>query len=490
MVSTLNGCAAHGTTFDACLDLFANAGGLRGKAGGYLYRSYFLPAYIENPDLAMKLLFHIRDILMGMGERDVFRRIVRKLADDYPESVIKNIQYFGTYGRFDDLFSLLGTRCEKEMIQFVSRQLKEDEERIEKLGEKAQISLLAKWMPSINTSSTQTVEAAKKMARGLGMSQSQYRKRLSALRRQIGLIETNLSQKEEKLDYEKIPSKAILKYREALGKKPEFAEYLAKVGEGTLKMNTTAVFPYEIVRPLMTGYSYWDTSYTKCKITENSRVFLDTMWKAKKEKFETDNALVVADGSGSMYGNIGNGVTPALIAQSLALFYAERNHGVFHNCFITFSEHPKLIEIKGKDLMQKLQYVQSFDEIANTNVLAVFRLILWTALKHKLEQKDMPSTLYIVSDMEFDRCAEDADKTAFEMARQEYEDAGYQLPVLVFHNVNSWQKQFPVKKDTKGTALTSGSGTAAFKQKINTETTPYDFMLQVLMAERYHPICA
>lgn len=485
---TLNHAASYHSTLDACLDLFASAGGMRHTDPVYLYKKCFIPAYIENPDLAMKLLFYIRDISMGMGEREIFREIVKQLAMEFPKSVSKNIKYFGEYGRFDDLFSLMNTPCEADMIQFIKRQLEEDEKKQQQFGEAAHISLLAKWMPSVSTSSRKTRVLARKLASRLDMSEKQYRKCLSALRNQIGLIETKLSQGGE-IAYEKIPAKAILKYRNALLKEETFSTYLEEVQNGTAKMNTAPVFPYEIIRPLMKiETNWWEIPETIGN--EKERMFLDTMWKAKKEDFTAQNALVIADGSGSMYWGERDGVTPALLAQSLALFYAERNHGIFHNCFISFSSRPQLIEIKGNDLMEKLLYVQSFDEPANTDLLTVFRLILDTAVKHHLDQSELPSTLYIVSDMEFDECTGYAGDTPFETAKEEYKNAGYELPAVVFQNVKRWQKQFPVKKDTKGAAVTSGSQTASFHQKVTKETTPYDFMLQVLLAERYRPICA
>lgn len=487
---TLNGCAAYRTTLDACLNLFSRAGGMRSAESFYLYKKCFLPAYIENSDLAMKLLFYIRDIWMGMGEREIFRKIVERLANDYPDSVRKNIEYFGTYGRFDDLFVLLGTKCEKDMISYISRQLKKDEKNMES-GNNTKISLLAKWMPSVNTSGKKTAALGKEIAKKLGMSEKEYRKRLSALRRKIGLIETDLSQKKETVSYENIPAKAMLKYHKALAKKEMFLEYLRKVDAGISKMNTLPLFPYEITRPLMKNETRLFRRNTEQKtVPEITRSFLNTMWNAKNENLGTENTLVVADGSASMYWVEREHVTPALIAQTMALFYAERNHGGFHNCFITFSMRPQLIEIKGKDLQQKLQYIQSFGEAANTDILAVFRLILKTAQENGLSQEEMPSTLYLISDMEFDQCAQNAGKTAFETAKEEYERAGYHLPVVVFHNVNSFQSQFPVKKDTKGTAMTSGSSSAVFRQKADKETTPYDFMLKVLMSKRYRPICA
>ena len=112
---TENGAATHLTTESDCLDLFATIGALRSASEDEIM-TRFARAYAENRDIAMKLLFFARDIRGGLGERRVFRVILRYLAENEPESVRKNIVHVAEYGRFDDLLSLIGTPCEKDAL--------------------------------------------------------------------------------------------------------------------------------------------------------------------------------------------------------------------------------------------------------------------------------------------------------------------------------------------------------------------------------------
>ena len=188
---TQNGAKTHGTSGNACLDLFAVAGGIRYKAKNEQIL-LFDRAYIENPELAMKLLFYIRDIREGLGERDLFRTLIRHVAKTWPDSARKNVPFIAEYGRFDDLMCLMGTSSQESAIKLIRAQLEKDgfalKER-ETGNSDAHISLLAKWMPSINASSPRTRKQAKIVASDLGLKEADYRKLLSKLRANIGLTE-------------------------------------------------------------------------------------------------------------------------------------------------------------------------------------------------------------------------------------------------------------------------------------------------------------
>ena len=186
----------------------------------------------------------------------------------------------------------------------------------------------------------------------------------------------------------------------------------------------------------------------------------------------------------------GGNPQPAEVAQSLAVYFAERNTGLFKNHFITFSENPRLVEIKGDDIYNKIRFCIGFNECANTNIQKVFELILKTATKNKLSQKDMPETIYIISDMEFDSCTVDADLTNFEYIKKKFNEKGYKLPRLVFWNVNSWQQQVPVKENERGVVLVSGCTPKIFEMVMDGETSPYKFMLDTINTERYEKISA
>ena len=489
---TMNGAAAYSTTGNACLDLFSVIGGMR-------YRSpksqvfLFDKAYIENPELAMKLLFYLRDIRGGMEERSSFRTLLRHVAKAYPASARKNVAYVSEYGRFDDLLCLLGTPAEEEMVRVIKEQLEADlaAARERKEGGTANISLLAKWLPSVNTSSRATREKGLRLCSLLGLSPYEYRKTLSYLRGLIGLTERYLTEKKQgALNYPAIPAGAMLKYRCAFKKKDKdrFQDYMRKVKKGEETIHSATLFPYEILRP------YFGRNTFLPDLGRNSSIgspVLEALWSHLPKVKGNRGALSVIDVSGSMYWRMHEkAVTPALISQSLGLYHAENCEGLFRGHFITFSEWPELVEIKGETLAQKLTFIQSANWGFNTNLEAVFDLILQTAIKAGAAQEEMPSVLYIISDMEFDEAIADPKKTIYEQAQEKFENAGYALPAVVFLNVNSYQMHSPVRAHTRGSALVSGMGTRVFQDKFDGNITPESHMLRVLLGKRYEKIHA
>ena len=457
------------------LDLFASIGALRSASEEDIVRR-FVKAWGEDRDLAMKILFYARDIRGGLGERRVFRVILSALAEMEPDSVRKNIPLIPEYGRYDDLLELMGTPCEDAAISFIREQLDRDLTALQ-AGEA--VSLLAKWMPSVNASSESVRRQAGYLAGKLGMSAAQYRKTLSALRASIKILENNLREKDYSFDYSKQPSKAMFKYRRAFDRNDQnrYLKFLEKVKKGDAVLHTGTLMPYELIRAAMAR-----------TIESSERNSLDVTWNALEDFTDGRNALAVVDGSGSMYG--WGDPRPIEIALSLGIYFAERNRGMFRNHFITFSTNPQLVEIKGKDLVDKVRYCEKFNEVANTNIQKVFELILKTAVQHHMKQEDMPETLYIISDMEFDYCTQDADMTNFEYAKTLFERYGYRLPNVVFWNVQSRQEQVPVKKNEQGVALVSGCSPRIFSMVISNELDPYQYMLKVINTERYEPVKA
>lgn len=472
---TLNVATTYISSGKFCLDLFSSIGASRNSSEKEIVKR-FHRAFCEDKNLAMKILFYARDIRGGLGERKVFRTIIKNLPRTSRSALVKNIKNIPEYGRYDDLLELMDTSCKKEVVAYIKEQLQNDIANIE-TGE---VSLLAKWLSSINATNIQTVKLGKRLAQCLNMSEKEYRQTLSKLRAKIKIIENNLREKDYSFDYSKQPSKAMFKYKKAFirNDKERYEEFLNKVQSGAVKMNTGTLYPYDVVRPIIHGG----------KISDNERKSLDVTWNNLPNYVKDKNALVVVDGSGSMYW--GGNPQPAEVAQSLAVYFAERNAGLFKNHFITFSENPKLVEIKGNDICSKIRFCMGFNECANTNIQKVFELILKTAVKNKLPQKDMPETVYIISDMEFDRCTEDANITNFEYAKKIFSKKGYKLPKLVFWNVNSWQQQVPVKENEQGVVLVSGCTPKIFEIVMDGETSPYKFMLDVLNSDRYKDIVA
>ena len=479
---TLNGAKTNGSTGDACLDFFAVAGGMRYRKKSEQIK-LFERAYIENPELAMKLLFYIRDIRRGMGERKLFRTLLRHTAKTWTESVCKNIQYISEFGRWDDLLCLLDTPAKNETIQVIQKQLSEDETALKSRENgdiNAHISLLAKWLPSDNTSSPRTRETANKLIQMLGMDKKEYRKIITSLREKISLTERHISRKKyHKINYESVPAHAMLKYRNAFRKndKNRFSEYLDDVRDDKKLIHTDTLFPYEILRPF-----FKNGCWRREKLNETE--VLEHLWNNLPGTVGNANAISVVDTSGSMYCSYGP-LMPALISQAMGLYCAEHCTGVFHNHLITFESTPHLVEIKGSNLHDKLKYISTLDWGGSTNLESVFDLILRTAVKYNAKQDEMPQTIYIFSDMEFDCCMENADKTVYENAREHFEENGYTMPAVVFHNVNSWQVQTPVKARTKGTVLTSGADVHNINQKFDGNVTPVEYMLRILNGERY-----
>ena len=470
---TENGAVTHRTSGKDCLDLFAAIGALR-RADDQNICSRFMKAYAENPDLAMKILFYARDVRGGLGERRVFRSILAWLASNEKSSVVRNLPYIAEYGRWDDVLVLLKTPCRKEALALLEERFREDLAALEDGGD---ISLLGKWLPSVNASNQETVVMAKMIAKSFGLSDRDYRKALTGLRARIRIIENNLREKDYTFDYSKQPSKAMFKYRKAFLRNDgeRYAAFMDKVDRGEAKLHTGTLMPYELV----------ERAYN---CSEEERRSLDVTWRTLEDFTTEENALVAADGSGSMYW--GSKPMPAAVAQSLAIYFAEHNKGKFHNHFLTFSMTPQLVEIKGKDFVEKVRYCRTFDECANTNLEAVFDLILQAAAENHVPRAEMPAKLYIISDMEFDHCVKNSSMTNFENAKASYAAAGYKLPDLVFWNVDSRHEQQPVKENDRGVALVSGNTPRIFSMVMDGELNPYDFMLSVIDTERYAPIAA
>ena len=473
---TANGAVSNDSTMSDCLDLFATAGALRNASDEEIV-TRFVRAFAEDRDIAMKTLFFARDIRGGLGERRFFRVIMKYLASNYPETVRKNIANIAEYGRYDDILALMDTACEQEAIAYIKDALDKDMEAMQAQGK---VSLMAKWLPSVNASSNETVRLARKIARGMGVSECEYRKMLVSLRSYIKIIENNLREKDYTFDYSKQPSKAMFKYRKAFlnNDYDRYCAFMNSARENPSVLKTGTLTPYDIVNSILQDHG----------MSPEERDALDTTWNALENYTNSNNTLVVVDGSGSMYG--GWNVCPAAVAQSLGIYFAERNKDAFAGHFITFSQNPRLVEIKGKDIFEKVHYCMSFNEIANTNIEKTFDLILNTAVKNRLKQSDMPNRIIIVSDMEFDWCADGAGMTNFETAKAKYEKNGYKLPQLAFWNVNSWNRQQPVTMNEQGVVLVSGMSPQIFAMFKEDRLDPYEFMMSVLDSARYKEIAA
>lgn len=468
--TTANNDKAYKSTKSNLLDFFSSAGAMRKSTEEEIIRRFVL-AFNENSELALKALFYFRDIRGGQGERRLFREIINYLGDNHSDRLEKLIPLIPEYGRWDDLLVLLNTRVEGAVIALIK-------EKIEKDINSPTPTLLGKWLPSENTSSKNTVIHAKYLRKKLGMSSKQYRQTLSKLRTKINIVEKNMSSKEWSIiKYDKLPSKAGMLYRKAFLKHDQerYEAFINKVKKGEAKINSGTLYPYEI----------YDKVMGSGKVDET----LEEMWKALPNYVKEDeNALVMADVSGSMWG------TPISVSVSLALYFAERNKGAFANHFMTFSGNPELVEIKGSNVYEKMRFIQNSNWGMNTDLLKAFRKILFTAIDNDVPKNELPQKLYIISDMQFDQATGSGwgyhqsapQKSTFERTKAEFEEAGYELPEVVFWNVNDYNNK-PVTTNDVGVQLVSGFSPVLFKQ-ITSGLSAYDLMVEILSSERYNPV--
>lgn len=476
---TENGGVAYRSAESFCLDMFFKAGAMRNSTAEEIADTV-TRAYAEDPDKTMKIVFFARDARGGLGERRFFRIAISALVKIAPEAVKRNVSLFAEYGRFDDLCVLLGTPIEDEAIRVITAQLHKD---IAAMYAKEPASLLAKWLPSVNASSKETRNMGRRIAALIGMSEREYRKTLSALRRYTDIIENRLRERDYTFRYEVQPSCAMFKYRNAFirNDNERYIDYLNRVHSGETKMNADRLYPYEIVRAAMAGI-----------VTREENMSLDAAWKSLPDltAAKRENAIAVIDGSGSMTCGCGT-IRPIDAALSLGIYFAEHNKGAFANHFITFSETPRLVEIKGSNIVEKVNYCRSFNEIANTNLEAVFKLILKTAVKNNVAASDMPSKLYIISDMQFDSCIIGGNnEVLFKAMKKLYHNYGYIMPEIIFWNVNARCDAVPVTRSETGAALVSGYSPAIFDMVIGGECSPETVMNKILSSERYAAVTA
>lgn len=487
---TENGALGYRTTGKELLDLNFAVSSLRKATETDIVRR-FKRAFGEDKVLAMKWLFYARDVRGGLGERRLFRVILADLVNSNPEMIIPLINLIPEYGRYDDLWCLLDNKeSTKVVLELVDKQLTEDLNNM-KAGKS--ISLLPKWLPSSNASSVQTKKYAKQIYKALGLTEREYRKVLSRLRKYLDVVEVKMSNKNwSEIKYEAVPSRANLIYNNAFLRNDEERrrEYLSKLTKGETKINASTLFPHDIV------HKYSSTSLWRLNAKDAA---IEALWKALPDTVQgCGNTIVVADGSGSMTSTVDRNskVTAREVANALAIYFAERSSGEFKDKYITFSTCPQLVDLsKADSLHDKLQIALTHNEVADTNIERVFDLILTTAINNHMSQEDMPKNILIVSDMEFNSCAtcnggyhNRPDQRLFEVIAKKYADAGYLIPRMIFWNVNSRTGTIPVKENELGVALVSGFSVNVVKMVMSGKTEPFECLLETLNSERYVPI--
>lgn len=489
---TENGAVGYRTSGKELLDLNFAVSSLRNETPKRI-KQRFAKAFFENKLLAIKWLFFAGDVRGGLGERRLFRIGMEYLATNEADVAVKLLKLIPEYTRWDNLVVLLDTSLCDNAVAIIKEQLNND---MYQMGRKNAISLCAKWMPSANASSSETRRLAKILISKLGMTERQYRKMLTALRSYTNVVEVKMSNREwSSIDYSAVPSRANLIYNNAFLRNDEKRrrEFLGRLEKGETKINAGVLFPHDIV------HKYMERAGWRMKIKAVDTA-LEEMWKALPDYVkENGNTICVADGSGSMTSTVGGtNISRLDVANALAIYFAERCSGQFKNKYITFSENPQLVDLSsGKTLRDKLGIALTHDECANTNIEAVFDLILQTAIRTKMKQADLPTNILILSDMEFDSCAVGSrggygrtklNQKLFSVIAKRYADHGYKLPRLVFWNICSRTGTIPVKENKLGVALVSGFSPSIVKMVLSNSTDPFECLLEQLNSERYAPV--
>jgi hypothetical protein len=456
---TENGMKARATTANACVDLFFIIGASRGKN----IIPQFTAAFVENDDLALRIVAWARDIRGGAGEREIFRQVLTHLETANPDAAVALMNKVPELGRFDDL------------LVFKTKQMKSKAYTL--LGDylRAGNQLAGKWTPRKGPIAAEIREF-------FGMSPKQYRKTLVGL---TNVVETQMcAQKWDEINYSHVPSVAHSRYKKAFGKHgTTYAEYITKLVKGddpTVKINAAAIFPHDVLKGRIdAGYvTVWD---------KQELDVIEAQWAALPNYVGGASVLPLVDVSGSMTCSAGGkGTTTCLeVAVSLGLYFADKNKGAFKDCMLTFSSSPKLVQLKGS-INQKIDQMVKTEWEMSTNLHAAFDAILTTAVKNSVAAADMPETLILFSDMQFNACV-DHDDSAMEMIERKYKEAGYTVPSIIFWNLNAGNN-VPVKFDKSGAALVSGFSPAVASAILSGNTdvfTPESIMLQAVMKDRY-----
>jgi hypothetical protein len=461
---TDNGMVTNSSSLNDCVNLFFQIGAMRGQDKSKLI-NMFVKAYEENSLTAMRILFWVRDVRNGAGERQIFKDIITYLANTRTETMRKNLALISEFGRWDDLLSLVGTPLETDALSLIANALKNGNQ------------LASKWMPRPNVNNREKKRQANALRKFLKLTPGGYRKMLAD---SSNTVEQLMCANEfGKINYSHVPSKAMSDYMRAFGRNDgeRFTSFIESVKKGDVKINAGAVYPYDIVKNLKFGNSNG----------------ADAQWSSLPNYLENNNEqfLPVVDVSGSMECSAGNNknVTCMDVAISLGLYISERNEGAFKDTFMTFSDNPVLQVLKGS-LSERYKQLSRADWDMSTNIEKVFTTILNSAVKNNVPESEMPTMIIILSDMEFNGAVGgNFDKTSQEIFELKYNNAGYKMPKIVYWNIHAKNDNFPVKFDKNGVMLVSGFSPSLLTSVLSgKDLNPYSMMMEVVNSERYSVI--
>ncbi|AYZ73112.1 DUF2828 family protein [Fusobacterium necrophorum] len=485
LTQTWNGAIAVKSTQNAVVDLFGRIGSMRSWNDNINYKKLeklFQRAYAENRELAVKAIFYARDCRGGMGEKSVFKLLMISFINSnfrpLERVVLENLTQIVEFGSWKDIIDIFLATQSSEYKEILASFMRE---QLQKDFNSEHPSLLSKWLPTINSRSKHTVEKAKKCIE-YKIYVKNYRQDLIKLRRKIDITESHIAAEDfEKIDYSNVSSKCMLLNRHLFLKKDKirFQEYQQGLVHGKAKIHSEVLFPVDIVKKYYTNS--WDN--WKCSAEKYDEI-LEQQWKALPNYMtKALNAIPVVDTSASMTG------TPMNVAVSIGIYIAERNPSeIYRNKLLEFSEVVDFLDLSQYTTLQ--QKINAFCyQVANTDIEAVFKVILQTAIEHKLEPKELPTHLIIISDMQFDEATtQSVNKTFMENMRKLYEKQNYILPDILYWNVNFFTNNFP-ETTRKGIAFVSGYSPAIMQAVLNTEILePIEVIRNAVLVERYQNI--
>ncbi|MEI0606647.1 DUF2828 family protein [Brachyspira pulli] len=445
------------SSLSGVIDLFATMGASRLKKDDELLK-YFIDAWRESPELTAKSIMYLRDIRNGIGEREVFRKYINiMIKQNHTLTAIEILKTIPELGRWDDIIYIWYENRENKNISDFTKNI--ILEQLEKDKNTDNVSLLAKWLPSENTSSKNTRNIARELIKLLNMESKEYRKTLSALRKKIKIIENNLREKDYTFNYSSVPSLAMRKYSKAFIRNDEerYKQFFEDVKSGKVKLNTSVLTPFDVIREIL--------DCNKEDIDSRREEF-DLTWKNLPNIFGDNNlnAIAACDVSGSM-GMALNG-EPLICSVALGIYIAQLNNSAFHNHFIDFCGNSKMHDISNIDnIVDVVNYVLRSSVDMSTNIDSVFKALLDTALKNHVPQEELPKYIIIISDMEFNEC-QMQNKTNFEYWKEIFNKNNYKLPIIIFWNVNSLSRIMPALKNDN-VLFVSGRSQNAIKNIIN-----------------------
>ena len=456
---TENGMKARKSTANAVVDLFYNIGASRGKD----IVPAFTAAYVQDKELALRVAAWARDVRGGSGERELFRSILKHLEKTDTEAAKALLKKVPELGRWDDIFVFETKEMKSAAYTMLGDALREKN------------GLAAKWTPRKGPVAVEVREF-------FGMSPKFYRKSLVEMTK---VVESQMCAKTwDEINFSHVPSVAATRYKKAFNRNtPKYAEYVAALVKGEdpqVKVNAAAVYPYDVLKGRINSYG---VNFDKTEMD-----LVQKQWEALPNFVGDANILPLVDVSGSMTCAAGKNTKLSCleVAVSLGLYLADKNTGKFKDTFLTFSNKPELLHLKG-NINQKIdQMVKSKWEM-NTDMIAAFKKILDVAVQGNVPQNEMPAMVLILSDMQFDQCVE-YDDNALQAIERTYRNAGYEMPKVVFWNLNSSYGNAPVKFNESGTALVSGFSPSIVKPLLSGDMdsfTPEAVMLKTIMDDRY-----